>query len=155
MACHKKCLYDRFTLTDLKPFPIIDTLILLWRWVSLFSMNLLSQSKFPSFLLPTWGRLLYLVFFQEVLELYFKEGGLSFDKSSTIVKKTSSSLAMTSCLLTKMTSEVFKYTLKKIAIRQILPSLYECPHKLDWTPWIKCLAFVTFRGPSLCWEENK
>ena len=120
---------------------------MLWRWVYLFSMNVSSQSKFPSFLWPTWDRFLYLVFFQEVLELYFKEGGLSFDKSSTIVKKTSSSLAMTSCLLTKMTSEVFKYTLKKIAIRQTLPSLYECPHKLDWTPWNKYLAFVTFRGP--------
>ena len=144
----------RFTLTDLKPYPIIDTLILLWRWVSLFSMSLSSQSKFPSFLLHTWDRLLYLVFFQEVLELYFKEGGLSFDKSSTIVKKTSSSLAMTSCLLTKITSQVFKYTSKKIAIRWILPP-FECPHKLDWTPWINCLAFVTFRGPSLCWEENK
>ena len=150
----KKCLYDKFTLTDLKPYPIIDTLILLWRWVSLFSMNLSSQSKFPSFLLHTWDRLLYLVFFQEVLELYFKEGGLSFDKSSTIVKKTSSSLAMTSCLLTKITSQVFKYTSKKIAIRWILAP-FECPHKLDWTPWINCLAFVTFRGPSLCWEENK
>ena len=95
-------------------------------------MSLSSQSKFPSFLLHTWDRLLYLVFFQEVLELYFKEGGLSFDKSSTIVKKTSSSLAMTSCLLTKITSQVFKYTSKKIAIRWILPP-FECPHKLDWT----------------------
>ena len=95
-------------------------------------MSLSSQSKFPSFLLHTWDRLLYLVFFQEVLELYFKEGGLSFDKSSTIVKKMSSSLAMTSCLLTKITSEVFKYTSKKIAIRWILPP-FECPHKLDWT----------------------
>ena len=96
-------------------------------------MNLSSQSKFPSFLLHTSrDRLLYLVFFQEVLELYFKEGGLSFDKSSTIVKKTSSSLAMTSCLLTKITSQVFKYTSKKIAIRWIFPP-FECPHKLDWT----------------------
>ena len=138
---HKKCLYDGFTLTDLKPYPIIATLILLWRWVSLFSMSLSSQSKFPSFLLHTWDRLLYLVFFQEVLELYFKEGGLSFDKSSTIVKKMSSSLAMTSCLLTKITSQVFKYTSKKIAIRWILPP-FECPHKLVWTPWIKCLTFV-------------
>lgn len=119
---HKKYLYDRFTLTDLKPYPVIGTLMLLWRWVSLFSMNLSSQSKFPSLLLPTWDRFLYLVFFQEVLELYFKEGGLPFDKSSTIVKKTSSSLAMTSCLLTKITSQVFKYSSKKIAIRRIFPS---------------------------------
>ena len=100
----KKCLYDRLTPTDLKPFPIIDTLILLWRWISLFSMNLSSHLNFLSFLLPTWDRFLYLVFFQELLELYFKEGALSFDKSSTIVKKMSSSLAMMSCLLTKITS---------------------------------------------------
>ena len=86
-------------------------------------MSLSSQSKFPSFLLHTWDRLLYLVFFQEVLELYFKEGGLSFDKSSTIVKKMSSSLAMTSCLLTKITPQVFKYTSKKIAMSWIFPLL--------------------------------
>ena len=75
--------------------------------------DLSSQSKFPSFLLPTWDRFLYLVFFQEVLELYFKEGGSSFDKSSTIVKKMSSSLAMTSCLLTKITSPSLQVYFKK------------------------------------------